>query len=109
MIKLMGCGCNELIKSTRETIFGNTSNAALRLTQDEAESWMTFVEFTVSFHLCCENLRVSEEQQKLGVDKANVSVRIVIVALFIGQSRSLAAPLCLCALPCANCDSLGCI
>eukprot|EP01052_Picozoa_sp_SAG31_P008100 SAG31_NODE_400_length_16240_cov_5.159098_9_plen_531_part_00 len=75
LMKLMGCGCNELIKSTRETIFGNTSNAALRLTQDEAESWMTFVEFTVAFHLCCESLRIEEEQQKLTVDKANTSVR----------------------------------
>lgn len=73
-MKLMGCGCNELIKSTRETIFGNTTNAALRLTQDEAESWMTFVEFTVAFHLGCESLRIEEEEQKLTVDKANASV-----------------------------------
>ena len=48
--------------------------------QDEAESWMTFVEFTVAFHLGCESNRIEAEQQKLTVDQANTATGAFDVA-----------------------------
>ena len=33
------CAGNELVQSTREAIFGTTTNAALRLTEEDAEDW----------------------------------------------------------------------
>lgn len=55
--KLMACGCNELVQSTREAIFGTTVNAALRLTEDDAADWMAFLRFSIAFHIESEKQR----------------------------------------------------
>jgi hypothetical protein len=57
LTKLMACGCNELVQSTREAVFGNTINAALRLTEEDAADWMAFVRFVTNFHLESESRR----------------------------------------------------
>jgi hypothetical protein len=61
--KLMACGCNELVQSTRESIFGTTTNAALRLTEDDAGDWMHFLRFSIAFHLEAETRREAEEKK----------------------------------------------
>ena len=61
--KLMACGCNELVQSTREDIFGNTTNAALRLTEDDASDWMSFLRFSIAFHLEAETRRERDEKE----------------------------------------------
>ena len=63
------CAGNELVQSTREAIFGTTTNAALRLTED-AEDWMRFLRFAIAFHLEAETRRAEEEPEPLKVRRS---------------------------------------
>ena len=67
--KLMACGCNELVQSTRESIFGTTTNAALRLTADDADDWMSFLRFSIAFHLEAETRREHDEKENKPEDE----------------------------------------
>ena len=64
------CAGNELVQSTREAIFGTTTNAALRLTEEDAEDWMRFLRFAIAFHLEAETRRAEEEPEPLKVRRS---------------------------------------
>ena len=58
------------MQSTREAIFGTTTNAALRLTEEDAEDWMRFLRFAIAFHLEAETRRAEEEPEPLKVRRS---------------------------------------
>ena len=74
LLKVLNGGLNELVKATREEIFGKTTVAALRRSNEDAEEWLALVKFFINFHLHTEQLRIETE---LAAKKDALIVRVI--------------------------------